>query len=238
MYQFFGKEKADIGMFYPFDEKQTRHARNAARLTGERVRIVVNGQAYFATCKAQGKQYGAMIEEADPAMHELQEEVTLAMAWIRKDNFEWVLEKAAELGVKRIVPFTSRYTSARIPDNTNKLYERWNAILEEAASQCKRNLIPDLCETVRLEDLPLYKTDINLAAYEKAYGSAPYLHTCLDQGKNVLIVIGPEGGFCEEENTWLLQQGFTSVTFGNRILRAETAAVYACAVINEYLGDR
>lgn len=109
---------------------------------------------------------------------------------------------------------------------------RRRAIVVEAAEQCKRNRIPELVEPVKLSELSRFRSDVNLAAYEKAGASALRLKDVLP-ASSVTAVIGPEGGFSEAEIEELSQNGFQPVTLGNRILRAETAAYYLCSVIGE-----
>ena len=109
---------------------------------------------------------------------------------------------------------------------------RRRSIVVEAAEQCKRNRIPELIEPVKLSELSRFRSDVNLAAYEKAGKSALHLKDVLP-APSVTAVIGPEGGFSEAEIEKLSQDGFQPVTLGNRVLRAETAAYYLCSVIGE-----
>jgi len=213
-----------------FSKEQAHHAGTVVRLDGERIRLVHEGRAYFATGMQEGKSFSALVTEEDPNVNELHTEVTLCMALIRREKMEWVLQKATELGVSRIVPFeSSRCVVHRKKEKT----DRWMSIVTEAARQCKRNRIPEIVPADDFANLGKYLSDVNLAGYENAWG------TCGKTGQylpadSCTVVIGPEGGFSEEEVEQLRQFGYQPVTFGNRILRAETAAVYALSVIGEF----
>lgn len=239
MQQYFSEVPIEVGDEYIFDKRQAHHARNVVRLENERVRIVHNGIGYFATCYSGGKEFVAKIEEKDERVNEIGVELTLAVALIRKEKFELVLQKAAELGVTKIVPYvSSRCVVKYKKEKGDKVLSRYQDILLEASEQCKRNIVPEIVEPVKLLDLAKYCSDVNLLPYENAYGGAKYMSEIIDEKKSLTIVIGPEGGFSDEEIAELKTAGFETVTLGSRILRAETAAMYACSVASEILAGK
>ena len=107
MQQYFSDVPIEIGDEYIFNKNQVHHAKNVVRLENERVRIVHDGIGYFATCYSSGNDFVAKIEERDERVNEIGTELTLAVALIRKEKFELVLQKAAELGVTKIIPYIS-----------------------------------------------------------------------------------------------------------------------------------
>lgn len=233
MQQFFCDVPLKTGTDYIFTAEQAHHGRDVARLQNETVRLVYQGQAYFArTCSVNG-QFAAHIEKEDPHVNELPAKLILAMALIRKEKMELVYQKAAELGATEIVPFVSSRCVVKDDGRRGKM-ERRRSIVKSAAEQCKRNLIPEVHETIRFEQLECIEADVKAAAYENARQSGIRLSQ-LPSGRSICVVIGPEGGFSEEENAWLNGHGFVSVSLGSRILRAETAALYACSVIGEWM---
>ena len=239
MQQYFSEVPIEVGDEYIFDKRQAHHAKNVVRLENEKVRIVHDGIGYFATCYSSGKEFVAKIEEKDERVNEIGVELTLAVALIRKEKFELVLQKAAELGVTKIVPYvSSRCVVKYKKEKGDKVLSRYQDILLEASEQCKRNIVPEIVEPVKLSDLSKYCSDVNLLPYENAYGGAKYMSEIIDEKKSLTIVIGPEGGFSDEEVAELKTAGFETVTLGSRILRAETAAMYACSVAGEVLARK
>lgn len=239
MQQYFSDQPLEIGSLYTFDKQQAHHAKNVVRLNHERVRLVYQGVGYFAEGYPMGNDFVAQILEKDERINEIGVDVTLAIGLIRKEKFELVLQKATELGVTRIVPFESkRCVVHNKKEKEDKQQLRRNDIVQEAAEQCKRNRIPEVVKTVRLKDLVDYRSDINVLPYENAYSKASYLTQVLEPNKSITYVIGPEGGFDDDEVDYLKENGFQLVTLGKRILRAETAAMYACTVISEYHESR
>ena len=233
MQQYFTDTPLHVGDEYIFTKEQAHHARDVVRLDRETVRLVSEGKGYFAECRKSGNDFTALVTEEDPHINELPFDVTLAIALIRREKFELVLQKAAELGVSRIVPFvSSRCIVREAKEKKQKQLQRYRQIVQSASEQCKRNRIPEVTETIPFEKLHTVKSGLSLAAYEKADAAGTKISDVF-HGQSVTVVIGPEGGFSEEEVSRLAEKGFIPVTLGSRILRAETAALYACAVISE-----
>lgn len=239
MQQYFVDTPLQVGEDYVFTSSQAHHAKTVVRLDHETVRLVYQGHAYFAEAMMKEKQFIAHVYEKDHGIHEMNCHITLALALIRKEKFELVLQKATELGVKKIVPFeSSRCVVHAKKEKADKQLVRWNTILQEASEQCKRNIIPEITNIVSFRDLKDYMSEGNYACYEKAYGEACFLTQCAMNKKSITIVIGCEGGFSLSEVKEMEEMGFDSITLGSRILRAETAAMYACSVLSEMYEDK
>ena len=233
MQQYFVDTLLKQGDTYVFTKEQAHHLRDVLRMDHETLRLVDKEKAWFAECMNEGKQFVAIVKEEDTRNVELPFEVTLIMALIRKEKFELILQKAAELGVSRIVPFeSSRCIVHMRKEKSAKIAERYESILQSASEQCKRSRIPSIAEVKDFREILNEKSEINLAAYENA-GSETNKISDYPHGRSVSIVIGPEGGFSKEEVAQLAQAGFDPITLGPRILRAETAAFYALSVIAE-----
>ena len=232
MQQYYVEEPLEEGKIIQLPKDKAHHAFRVLKLQHETVRLVSHGTGWFAEVYQEGGNGMARILSADPDLNELHTDITLCMALIRREKFELVLQKAAELGVKKIVPFES---SRCVVKAKNEKTARWNAILLEACEQCKRTLVPECLAPVPIKDLSSFKSTVNLCAYENAGSQASFIHESLP-ADSVTIVIGPEGGFSKEEVQLLSDAGFSPVTLGSRILRAETAAFYACSVIGEISG--
>lgn len=168
--------------------------------------------------------------------HKLRERETVPDLWllvapIKKGRIDWVIEKACELGVDRIVPVLTRRT---IVDKVNA--ERWQAHLIEAAEQCGRTALPSLASMEKLEKLLAeWPADRTLIFADEA-GGVP-MGEAVQAGPAALLV-GPEGGFTDEERSAIkaLAQA-RGVTLGPRILRAETAVIAGIAQWMSLFGD-
>ncbi len=180
-----------------------------------------------------GKREVAVVCEALLRPREDVPDFTLCAALLKKDRFDLVLEKACELGVRRIQPVLTRRCVA---DKLN--LDRARSILIEAAEQCARTALPELAAPVKLEAL-LKSWDTTRALFfaDENGGENAAQHFGKDSGPAALL-IGPEGGFDEAERAAIraLPQA-RSITLGPRILRGETAAIAATALWMGTRGD-
>ena len=170
---------------------------------------------------------------------ELNEDVTLLFALTKGDRTDLVVQKATELGVKKIALIQSERTVVRYEEkDIAKKCARYQKIMKEASEQSHRLVVPTLLGIYNLKKLPkeVY-SDLNYVAYEKDANDVEGSFKGLTKGKSVTILVGPEGGFSREEIDMLVNQGFIRTSLGKRILRAETAAIYALSVIG-YLLER
>jgi len=157
-----------------------------------------------------------------------------------KERFELVLEKITEIGVSRIVPFTSkRSTTLGERDAKQKKSHRWPDIVRKAALQCRRPVLPELYPVLDWSQaLTLAEgADLRLILFEK---DAPWtLKEILEREspQRISVMIGPEGGFDPEEIDSARSSGFLPVTLGGRLLRTETAAILGAALIQYHCGD-
>ena len=231
MQQYFSEQPLVPGEVYTMTPAQAHHAGNVVRLQGKIIRLVHDGEAYFARCEGNGKHMTALVLEKDPLHRELPCEIVLLQALIRREKFEWILQKAAELGVSRIIPFeSSRCVVHSRQEKADRQKERWTQILTEAAEQSKRERIPEITGVVSFAEACALKMDRRYLAYENAFGESRLLGEAYEGG-DAAFIIGPEGGFSDEEVKALQDAGFEQVSLGARILRAETAAVAALAVM-------
>lgn len=166
---------------------------------------------------------------------ELPHDVTLFYVLAKGEKNDLVVQKATELGVKRIVLLTSERCIIKWDNKEiGKKIDRLAKIAKEASEQSHRLIVPEILGVHPLSDIPsslLAKT--NLFAYEKEAGKVDELYEILDKNKSdVSALVGPEGGFSEKEAEMVISKyGFIPVSLGKRILRSETAAIYALSVI-------
>lgn len=169
---------------------------------------------------------------------EIKEDVTLFFALAKGDKIDFVIQKATELGASKIVLIKTDRCVVKIDDkNWNHKLDRYQKIAKEASEQSHRLRIPEISGVVDINNIPSsLLADINLLAYEKEAGNTSSLLDNIKLQKSHSIMIGPEGGFSEEEVEKLTKKySFIPVSLGKRILRTETAAVYALSVIGAIL---
>jgi 16S rRNA (uracil1498-N3)-methyltransferase len=199
--------------------------------------VVAGGHVFHAEVAAVAPgevRFNLIAEvEADPALP-----VTLVMAVYKFDRMEWALEKATELGVAAVAPVIARRTEKHLAEAAEKRAERWRHIVHEASQQSRRSDVPlihepaPLAERVRAASTA---TRIVLAEQERSTTLRHALEEAVAAAQAEMlaleIAIGPEGGWVPEEEALFDANGWRAATLGPRILRAETAAIAALAVV-------
>lgn len=181
----------------------------------------------------------AKIEEAR-VVFELGEQVpvpststtlTLLLSVFKFDRMEWAIEKAVELGVSTIVPVIATRTQKHLATAAPKRVQRWRRIAQQAAEQSRREAIPDVALPVTLERaIEAAKPGIVLAESEAELSLRECLEALPLQG-TLSLAIGPEGGWTSEELRHFADAGWQRASLGPSILRAETAAIAALAIV-------
>jgi len=199
----------------------------------------------------QGGVYRGMLAEAsdralvvrvDERLDEPQPRlaITLAQALIRPEHFEWAIQKATELGVARIVPLvTARTVRGASGGAASGRLARWRRIMESAAVQCGRARLPALDEPQTLEQMLVDFGGSRGVFLTPAESGTPIASAAaaLAGAPSVTVFIGPEGDFSPEEIALAQRAGLTPVRLGPRVLRAETAAVAAVAILQCLAGE-
>jgi 16S rRNA (uracil1498-N3)-methyltransferase len=195
--------------------------------TGETVRrgritSVANNRVEF--------ELGEAISRSEPA------EITLVLAVFKFDRMEWAIEKCTELGVSRIVPLISRRTDSHLAAAAAKRVERWRRIARQSAEQSRRTSPPGIAAPVKLAEALELSGALRIVLAESEE------HTLLRDvvtpdatGSGMVLASGPEGGWTEGELQSFGQAGWISASLGTTILRAETAAIAATAVVASLL---
>ena len=168
-------------------------------------------------------------------------EITLALGLTKGEKMDLVVEKATELGVQTIAPFVSTYTVPKLDDRkAEQRVQRWQKIALSAAKQCGRTRIPEIhtfCNFVELARQS-FSDSVKLLFWEKeTQRTLKDVHATDLQARSLVLAIGPEGGFSEEEAKMAFAHGFSSIRLGPRVLRAETAAVTAISLAQFLWGD-
>ena len=217
--------------------EEFEHAKNVLRLgAGDEVILLDNsGKEYTAViAQVEKKRMLLNIVREEVGTREADADVCLLFGYLKNaDKNEFIVQKAVELGVKKICVFSSEFSSAYM--NANKL-ERLNKVSKEAAKQCLRATAPTIeyFDTLKgaLESANDYENKIFACEF------ASESNIKLEEIKgSTAIVIGSEGGFSQEEKLLADKLGYSTLYLGKRILRAETACIATCALVMRALGE-
>lgn len=222
---------------------------NQAALTGEHARHLVRvlrahiGQEFDIAVGSSVRRGRVVAISPDRVEFELNEvilsaaspNITLLLAIFKFDRMEWAIEKCTELGVSKIVPVVARRSDKHLIAAASKRVERWIRLARQASEQSRRQVPPKVDAPAKLKDaiaLPGMRR-IVLAETE----GQSYLRNVIQPwDAQILLAIGPEGGWVEEELKMFYDSGWTAASLGPTILRAETAAIAAVAIATAVLG--
>ncbi len=161
--------------------------------------------------------------------------IALALAVFKFDRMEWAIEKCTELGVSEIIPCVAARTEKHLAQAASKRVERWRRIVLQASEQSRRACPPEVANPVKFDQLldTDASTRIVLAESEKDSSLKSVLQTLETPGAtdNMILAVGPEGGWTPAELKKFQQSGWRAASLGSTILRAETAAIAALAVV-------
>ncbi len=221
------------------DGEELHHARVTLRLgPGDRVEVI-DGEGGIYDCLIQN------LEKKESLLKVLSHRVepkpsfslTLAMGIVKGERYEWALQKGTELGASAFIPLITERTEVKVRLPWKRL-DRLQRIVVSACKQCGRARFPILHEPIRLEDLEPDAFDLSIAFWEgewaqplsKAKTTAPLKGRCL-------MVVGPVGGFSQDEAKMLKNRGCFLTSLGPRILRTETAVAAGAALLQYLFGD-
>jgi len=157
--------------------------------------------------------------------------VTLLLSVFKFDRMEWAIEKCTELGIVKIIPLLARRTDAHLTSSAAKRLERWRKIALQAAEQSRRAAPPEIAMPVKVQEAVKLPGSLRILLNESEEQET--LRETVSAHKSdthVLLAIGPEGGWTDDELQMFQEQGWISASLGGTILRAETAAIAATAI--------
>ena len=212
--------------------EEARHLTRVLRVEpGQLFEVSDNATAYLAEiAEARGERVLFRILQPVAAV-ELPVRVTLLVSLFKFDRFEWMVEKATELGVERIVPVETARTENGLFEASRKRVERWRRIAREASQQSRRTRMPEIAMAVKLDRALREGAEHRLFLDEC---EAPPLLGSLKpraSDESAALLLGPEGGWTDSEREGARNTGWIPVSLGPQILRAETAAAAAVAII-------
>ncbi len=217
------------------DEAEGRHAVEVLRLGVGDALTLFDGAGRVASCRlvqAGRRHVEVEIIHSEVQPHE-RGKTTLFQAVPKGKLFEWILEKAVELGVSRVVPILTDRTVVHLDgaERARKV-EKWKRVVVEACKQCGQNWLPEVSLPVGLSDVlkePVAPISLVASLYPGARALREMVPVPLDQDASVFV--GPEGDFTSEEMERIVKWGAAPVSLGNIVLRVETAALYCLSVL-------
>ena len=237
---FYAEEAPLTPGLYPLSPEDAHHAQRVLRLRpGDPVELIADGQRSLARLEEAEGRLAARIGESLPST-EAKLQLTLFQGLPKADKMEWIIQKAVELGVVRIVPVRmSRCVVHLDARDAPRKQERWQRIAREAGKQSGRCRIPEVAEITDLKDLPgrISGLDGCVVPWEESRDGGPKAYAAAHPALRSLgIVIGPEGGISGEEMEQL-RPTCTPITLGPRILRTETAGLAAASAFLALYGE-
>lgn len=246
MHRFFIAPEGITGSIVEIDRVQARHLEKVLRLkAGDRV-VVFDGQGHEYQVKLLGKEQDIWKGEIESMIADAGEpgvRLTLVQGIPKGDKMDTIIQKAVEIGVKRIIPMCSEHGVVRLNgDKAAKKVQRWQLIAQEACKQCRRNIIPRISSVVDftallsgLADYPV----VMLYEHEEQMRLGQLLK---EQGGNfreqeIYLLVGPEGGFSPQEVELARRQNAYIAGLGPGILRTETAGLVAASIVLYEYGE-
>lgn len=238
-----------IRIYYPFElstdafvtltDDATNHLANVLRAKVGQAVVVFNGD---------GNEYSAQLAEVAKrkvVVHidskisisiESPLSIHLGQGISRGDRMEWVIQKSVELGVTDITPLITERCGVKLSkERWSKKHEQWQKLAIAACEQCGRNVLPVLHQPVIFADwIHLSTNQVRLTLHPRA--EKAFRHVAMP-ATGARLLIGPEGGFSEQEIYQTEQNGFQTIQLGPRILRTETAAIAAISALQAIHGD-
>ena len=249
---FYAPELNTSTLHFTLEEEESSHAIRVLRMKKDDLIIFTDGKGMFyegAITNDAPKKCSVKIVRPIPDPAKRNFHLTIAIAPTKSiDRFEWFLEKATEIGCDEIIPIQCRHSERTVIKT-----ERLNKVLVSAMKQCLKSRLPVLRElidykklittgdegrdlksppTVKSQKLIAHIPELSGSEFPPAPPQGKLISDIYKKGENVLLAIGPEGGFSNEEVALSLQSGFTMISLGDSRLRVETAGVAACSVLN------
>lgn len=221
------------------EESDIRHIKKVMRMNiNDKIEVVYNNKLHICEITSLEPFNIKVIEKIDEDKT-TKIELTVAVALVKEQKMDLILQKLTELGVSRIIPVSMERSIVKLDkERFNKKKVRWESICKEASEQSKRTNIPIIEDIKSIKDLTKEDADLKLVASTKEKEKLlNYYLQSIEGCAKIIMVIGPEGGISDREEDILVSNGYNRVSFGNLIFRVETATIYVASIIN-YISSR
>ena len=214
------------------EKSDCNHIQNVYRLNvGDKLRIVDGEYEYFTQIiEISKKEVAVKILEKNEDSYSLNINIDVAMGILKNDKMNLAIQKLTEVGVKSIIPLKTERVVVKI----NEKKEKWDTVARETLKQCRGVRFTEITPVKKLAEINYKKYDKIIFAYENSDESKSLSKIMKKEDKNILYIIGPEGGITLEEVEFLKNNRAVEISLGKRILRAETAAIVVCGIIANF----
>ena len=214
------------------DKSDCNHIQNVYRLNiDDELRIIDGEYEYFTKIIAiSKKEVVVKILEKKEDSYSLNVNIDVAMGILKNDKMNLAIQKLTEIGVNKISPLKTERVVVKI----NEKKEKWDVVVREALKQCRGIKFTEITPVKKLAEIDYSKYDKIIFAYENSDESKSLSEIIEKEDKNILYIIGPEGGITQEEVDFLKNNKAIEISLGKRILRAETAAIVVCGIIANF----
>ena len=219
---------------------EARHLRDVLRLKAGDEVYVFDGRGREFRCSIVNMgRHAAQLHikaEVEPAKPESQLQLNLCVALLKGEKFDLVVQKATELGVRKVTPLITRYADIHLRDESDaaKRVSRWQRIALEAAKQSGRAFVPEIGKPVAFESVTVEGLGV---MFSERGGESLESLSKHPAPEAVTALVGSEGGWSDEELESARAREFHVITLGGRVLRAETAAITVTALLQHIFGD-
>lgn len=226
-------EKCENDIF-SLTNDDTYHVTTVMRMQlHDKIEIIFEKKAYLSEIIELNPVVKTKKLEEMKENNELSIQVSIAQSLVKEQKMDYILQKTTELGVREIIPYVASRSVIKLDHKQDKKIERWQKIVKEASEQSKRTIVPIVTNAMTLSNL------VNLSEYDMKFlctvnetsQNIKKLLSNLSGNVRMLFVIGPEGGFTEEEEQKMIENGFISLSLGSSVLRTETASTFIMSVI-------
>lgn len=232
MQRYFSSNK--VNDVFELSVDDTYHITKVMRMKlNDKIEVVYNNIEYICEITSIDKNVLCKIVSVLEKKERKIPRVIIAQSLVKEQKMDYILQKSCELGVDSIIPVSTERSIIKLDTKEDKKIERWNKVLKEASEQSKRCDIPCVTRVLKLKELVNVDASIKMicSVNEKSKTIKSVLSN-VDINDTMLLVIGPEGGLSKNEEDYLINNGFIPVSFGDNVLRTETASLFVLSVVN------
>jgi len=230
--RYFSKERIDNKFI--LNEDDIYHIRTVMRMKDNDEIIVVNDKKAYLCCLENVKEnIGIIIKKELEKIDYNTPEITLIVPILKEQKMDLILQKSTELGVSKIIPILTKRSIIKLkPSDYDKKITRWMRIVKEASEQSHRVDIPKINDILTIKELQNLEGFKYVCSTKEKSKNIKLVMKNVKNCDRINLVMGPEGGLDEKEETELNKIGFESITLGSRIMRVETVPLFLLSVIN------